>query len=151
MLYGKGHSIWIAHISLQIKVVIAADTVCYCCGNIFEKPASKEEARIQLQCYQKEDPQMVTGVSAYARSHGLSSPVFSFYDIMSIRFQRMSEEDIEAYLELGDWVGASGSFKITSFGESIIDRIEGCYTTCVGMPANKVSKYLAKFFNEYEG
>lgn len=134
----------------KIVYVIGADTVCDLNGTIYEKPKDREEAKMQISSYQKHNPLMTTGVAAYARQHGCEENIFSFYDVTKAYFQTMTEEDIEAYLDLNEWVGISGSCKITGYGQSVIERIEGCYTTSVGMPAHKLSQHFCQYLNLLE-
>ncbi|ORM40131.1 putative maf-like protein [Babesia sp. Xinjiang] len=128
----------------KIQLVIGADTVCHCGGNIFEKPANETEALYQLKSYQKYDPECVTGVSAYSRETGCEKPVFSFYDRTTLRFQKLTDEDLEAYVAIGEYVGTAGSCRVTGYAESMVERIEGCYTTIIGMPAQKLSWHICQ-------
>ncbi|CDR96692.1 Maf-like protein family protein, putative [Babesia bigemina] len=133
----------------KVRFVIGADTVCSCAGEIFEKPANIDEARKQFTAYQNAYPEMITGVSAYAREKGHDEPIFSFYESTVLRFQRMTPEDIEAYLRTNEFVGTAGSCRITGFAESLIEWMDGSYTTSVGMPAQKVSRNLCRYLTGF--
>ncbi|GFE53408.1 septum formation MAF [Babesia ovis] len=131
----------------NIKVVIGADTVCNCGGEIFEKPADENGARMQLAAYQSHNPEFVTGVSIYYRPIGFTKPACCFFDKTVVKFQRMTADDIQAYLNTQQYVGTSGSIRVTGFAESLVERMEGSYTNVVGLPAQKVSSHLCKIIN----
>lgn len=134
----------------KIKFVIGADTVSECNGEIFEKPSDAADAKKQMMSYQKHSPKITTGISVYCRDKGTEMAIFSFYEVMTAHFQKMSEADIEEYVKLNEWVGVAGSYKINGFGEAMIERIEGSHTTSMGMPANKFSQHLCAYIREFE-
>ena len=51
-----------------------------------------------------------------------------------VRFKRLSDEDIEAYLASGEWRGKAGGYAAQGIAGSFIVKIVGSYTNIVGLP-----------------
>lgn len=52
----------------------------------------------------------------------------------TVRFKRLSEEEIDWWIETGLWQGRSGAFQIDGPGQLMIEKIEGDWTGIVGFP-----------------
>ena len=46
----------------------------------------------------------------------------------------MSDEEIEWYVNTGEWHGAAGGYRIQSLAACFVKKIEGSYTSVVGLP-----------------
>ena len=51
-----------------------------------------------------------------------------------VRFKRLSEQDIEAYLASGEWRGKAGGYAAQGIAGTFIVKIVGSYTSVVGLP-----------------
>ena len=51
-----------------------------------------------------------------------------------VRFKRLSNEDIEAYLASGEWRGKAGGYAAQGIAGTFIVKIVGSYTNIVGLP-----------------
>ena len=51
-----------------------------------------------------------------------------------MRFKRLSDEDIEAYLASGEWRGKAGGYAAQGIAGTFIVKIVGSYTNVVGLP-----------------
>ena len=51
-----------------------------------------------------------------------------------VRFKRLSEEDIEAYLASGEWRGKAGGYAAQGIAGTFIVKIVGSYSNIVGLP-----------------
>ena len=51
-----------------------------------------------------------------------------------VRFKRLSDEDIEAYLASGEWRGKAGGYAAQGIAGSFIVKIVGSYSNVVGLP-----------------
>jgi septum formation protein len=56
----------------------------------------------------------------------------------AVGFAPMSEEEIEAYLETGEWSGVAGAYRIQGLASFYIDRLEGSWTGVVGLPMREL-------------
>ena len=60
-----------------------------------------------------------------------------------VRFKRLSDEDIEAYLASGEWRGKAGGYAAQGIAGSFIVKIVGSSTNTVGLPISETATLLA--------
>jgi septum formation protein len=60
-----------------------------------------------------------------------------------VRFKRLSEEDIEAYLASGEWRGKAGGYAVQGIAGTFVVKIVGSYTNVVGLPLYETTTLLA--------
>ncbi len=51
-----------------------------------------------------------------------------------VRFKRLSDQDIEAYLASGEWRGKAGGYAAQGIAGTFIVKIVGSYSGVVGLP-----------------
>jgi len=51
-----------------------------------------------------------------------------------VRFKRLSNEDLEAYLASGEWRGKAGGYAIQGLAGTFVVKLVGSYTNVVGLP-----------------
>ena len=57
--------------------------------------------------------------------------------------RRLTDAELEAYLDTGDWEGKAGAYGIQDTGDAFITRIEGSFTNVVGFPLELILQMLA--------
>jgi septum formation protein len=86
---------------------------------------------------------------AYHRVHSavcLVTPKGSFRQRLvetRVRFKRLSEEDIEAYLDSGEWRGKAGGYAAQGIAGSFIVKLVGSYSSVVGLPLYETMALLS--------
>jgi septum formation protein len=60
-----------------------------------------------------------------------------------VRFKRLSDEDIEAYLASGEWRGKAGGYAAQGIAGSFIVKMVGSYSNVVGLPLYETTTLLA--------
>ena len=60
-----------------------------------------------------------------------------------VRFKRLSQEDIEAYLASGEWRGKAGGYAAQGIAGSFIVKIVGSYSNVVGLPLYETTTLLS--------
>jgi septum formation protein len=60
-----------------------------------------------------------------------------------VRFKRLSDEDIEAYLASGEWRGMAGGYAAQGIAGTFMVKIVGSYTNIVGLPLYETTTLLA--------
>lgn len=56
----------------------------------------------------------------------------------TVVFSRMVEEEIEVYLESGEWAGVAGAYRIQALASLYIERLEGSWSGVVGLPMREL-------------
>jgi septum formation protein len=51
-----------------------------------------------------------------------------------VRFAEFSEEEIDWYLDTGEWQGVAGAYRIQGIAACFISEIRGSYSSIVGLP-----------------
>ncbi|MGD9694368.1 MAG: nucleoside triphosphate pyrophosphatase [Thermoleophilia bacterium] len=109
--------------------VLGADTQVLAGGRVFEKPADAAEARAMLTALSGGWHEVATAVHLIAGSgeHALR-------DVARVRFRRLAPAAVDWYLATGEWRGRAGGYAVQLSGAALVERIEGDYTTVVGLP-----------------
>lgn len=115
--------------------IIGADTVVVLDGRRFGKPQSREEARTFLKTFSGTAHEVYTGIALAMAS---AREVATSHDRTVVHFARLSDRDIEWYLDSEEWQGAAGGYRIQVRGACLIEKIEGSYATVVGLPIHRL-------------
>lgn len=121
------------------SIVLGCDTLVVAPdGTLLEKPQSIDEVRSML-ALQSGGTSIVHSalcvIDQDGRLHeGLSSS--------SVRFKKLSDEDIDWWTRTKLWQGRSGAFQIDGLGQLMIERIEGDWTGVVGLPVFLLGQLL---------
>jgi septum formation protein len=112
-------------------LVIGADTVVIADGDVLGKPRGREEAREHLRKLSGRSHDVVTGVSLKIERNNIEVVDSA---VTSVRFKKLSDHDIEAYVDSGEWRGKAGAYAIQGLAACFVESIEGCYFNVVGLP-----------------
>ena len=121
------------------SVIIGADTVVVCEGQILGKPASPEEARSMLKKLSGRAHEVITGLCVVK---GETVAVDAARTI--VRFNLLSEEEIEAYLETGEPFDKAGAYATQGKAARFVESIEGCFFNVVGLPVSLLYQILKR-------
>ncbi len=122
-------------------VVIAADTIVFLNGKIFNKPGNDAEALYMLQALSGTTHSVITGVCIRTAEHEES-----FSDETKVVFGNLLKEELEYYIKNHRPFDKAGGYGIQDWiGVRIVERIEGCYFNVMGLPVRRVADVLKKF------
>ena len=118
-------------------LVLGADQLVEVEGEVLGKPADRAQARRQLQRVLGRDHHIVTGVCL------VGPGVFATHvEATRLRFHLVSGEELERYLDLEEWRGCAGSYRIEGAGMGLIEELEGDLTNVRGLPMVAVVRLL---------
>ncbi|NGP17311.1 Maf family nucleotide pyrophosphatase [Devosia aurantiaca] len=121
------------------SLVLAADTVVAVGRRILPKAETMEEASDCLRMLSGRSHRVFTGVTLItpsgARRHRLVET--------RIRFKRLSNKEMEAYLASAEWRDKAGGYAIQGIAGSFAVKMSGSYSAVVGLPLNEVTQLLA--------
>ena len=112
------------------RLAVAADTLVLIGGQLLGKPGGDGEAAAMLSMLSGRTQTVISSAGLYIPKMGRM--VIS--DEADVVFRPLSEEDIEAYADTGEWMGAAGGYRLQKTGFSLVERIDGDWTTVVGLP-----------------
>ena len=115
---------------LRGAYIIAADTVVAVGRRILPKAELLDEAAQCLRLLSGRNHRVHTGIC-------LVTPKETFRQRLvetRVRFKRLAEDDIEAYLASGEWRGKAGGYAAQGLAGSFIVKMVGSYSNVVGLP-----------------
>ncbi len=124
-------------LALPDDLVLAADTVVAAGRRILGKPGDEAEAHRFLSLLSGRRHRVITGVALRLGAREWTRRVET-----QVRFKRLSDAEISAYLRSGEWRGKAGGYAIQGIGAGFIPAINGSYTNVVGLPLVEVANLL---------
>jgi len=128
---------------MQLKIstpwILGADTMITLNGLTYGKPADREDADRMLKTWSGKTHQVITGISLYAAN---TNYISSKVSINQVTFIPLSDSQIQAYLDTGEWQGVAGGYRIQGQAACFINRIEGSYSGIVGLPIHELYAIL---------
>lgn len=123
-------------------IVLGADTVVVCQGEVLGKPRDANEAMQMLSQLNGREHQVLTGVVLLEVVGG--SVVREQSDVVCTRvwFRQVSDEHLRRYIATGEPIDKAGAYGAQGYGSTLIGRIEGCYFNVVGLPVSRVCAML---------
>lgn len=110
-------------------ITIAADTIVVINRKVLGKPVDKADAARMLAMLSGREHTVITAV-AVSRGKKLRSAI----EEVKVKFRRLREEEIEAYIATGEPMDKAGAYGIQGFGATIVERVEGDYFAVMGLP-----------------
>jgi septum formation protein len=123
-------------------LVIGADTVVVCDGNIYGKPADLDDARRMLRLLAGKTHQVYSGVAVVRAEDRMRKTAHAATDVT---FRPLSERQIDRYFEMINPLDKAGAYAIQGAGGVIIEKLVGCYYNVVGLPLSVLDGLLAHF------
>ena len=110
-------------------ITIGADTIVVINRKILGKPVDAAQAAHMLRHLSGRQHTVITAV-AVSRGRKLRSAV----EDVRVKFRRLRDEEIDAYVATGEPMDKAGAYGIQGFGATIVERIEGDYFAVMGLP-----------------
>lgn len=123
------------------SIVIGCDTLVVSAhGTLLEKPLDRVEAEGMIRAHSGRTSIVHSAlcvIDSKAQVHeGISSS--------SVTFKELSTDEIEWWLSTELWKDRSGGFQIDGLGQLLISRIEGDWTSIVGLPVFLLGDLMRK-------
>ncbi len=120
------------------RLAIAADTLVLFGNELLGKPRDRNEADAILHMLSGNKQTVIS--AAAVKLPGRDAIIIS--DRADVIFRPLSDEEIEEYLDTGEWQGAAGGYRLQKTGYTLIDYIDGDWTTVVGLPLKKIIEII---------
>lgn len=122
--------------------VIGSDTlVLLSNGKISEKPKDRAEAKETILTYSGSHCDVYSGLTLLKITDGKELN-YTDYEKTRIHFDKLTDDQIEEYLDSEEWQNRSGSMTIEGRGGKWINNIDGCYWNVVGLPVNLLKEFI---------
>ena len=119
-------------------MVLGADTVVVCDGDVMGKPADAADAARMLLLLSGRTHHVVTGVAVV---WGLGAAEVAA-ELTQVTMRTLSPQEVADYVATGEPMDKAGGYAIQGYAGRWIPRISGCYFNVVGLPLALVSSLL---------
>ena len=123
------------------EILITADTIVWCEGKVFNKPANFVEGKKMLETLSGKMHEVFTGVCLKS-----GNKQTTFFDVSKVYFKKLKPEEIEYYLINYSPYDKAGGYGVQDWlGYIGIDKIEGSFYNVMGLPVKELYEELVKF------
>jgi septum formation protein len=105
------------------------------------KPQDRNEARRMIESLEGTRHHVHTGLVGLVAGSGLIEAACSS---STVSFSSMGPDDIEEYLDTGEWIGVAGAYRIQGKAARYISRLEGSWSGVVGLPIHELYVILSR-------
>lgn len=119
-------------------LILAADTVVACGRRILPKAETEDRARACLALLSGRRHRVYGGIVLRAPGGKLWQRTV----MTTVKFARLTDADMAAYLAGGDWRGKAGGYAIQGAAGTFVSSLNGSYTNVVGLCIYAVRKLL---------
>jgi len=120
-------------------VVVAADTIVVCGGQILGKPDTEERACEMLRLLSGREHQVMTGVTVL-----YGDLCRTVTEVTDIHFRSLSEAEIRRYVRSGEPMDKAGAYGIQGGAALFAERLVGDYYNVVGLPVCRLRQLFAE-------
>lgn len=126
---------------LESQILITADTIVWCEGKVYNKPANFVEGKKMLEALSGKMHEVFTGVCLKS-----GNKQTTFFDVSKVYFKKLKPEEIEYYLTNYNPYDKAGGYGVQDWlGYIGIDKIEGSFYNVMGLPVKELYEELVKF------
>lgn len=136
LAYQKAKAVFETH---SDNVVLGSDTIVVVDDEILGKPKNEKQAKEMMLKMKDREHQVITGVAVLSKKEEI---IFS--DISNVHFNDIEEAEIDRYVKTDEPYDKAGGYAIQGWAARYISAIEGNYYTIMGLPLDKVFKYVKK-------
>jgi septum formation protein len=119
--------------------ILGADTEVEIDGKVLGKPQSPEHAAEMLRLLSGREHQVITGMCLLCPATGMQRVETVN---TTVRFARLTEEEIRAYVRSGEAMDKAGAYGIQGLAGKFVERIEGCFFNVMGLPVAALYRLL---------
>jgi septum formation protein len=124
---------------LRGSFIVAADTVVAVGRRILPKAELLDEAAQCLRLLSGRNHRVYSGVCVVTPKESFRQRLVE----TRVRFKRLAQNDLEAYLASGEWRGKAGGYAIQGLAGCFVVKLVGSYTNVVGLPIYETIGLLA--------
>ena len=130
-------------------IVLGADTMVVCEGEIFGKPVSLSDAKRMLRCLSGRTHEVLTAVSVWMvaapEPENISLGFRTFVDRSAVTFRELTDEEIVDYLRKGESFDKAGAYAVQGAGADLVARVDGAMDTVIGLPVGRLLEEFPDF------
>lgn len=121
-------------------IIISADTMVVCDGERLGKPKDDADAVKMLKSLSGKTHQVITAITVRQGDKKVTCA-----EITDITFRELFDEEIKAYVALGESSDKAGAYGIQGTASLFVSGINGDYFNVVGLPVCRLATVLRNF------
>ncbi|MGD1865570.1 MAG: nucleoside triphosphate pyrophosphatase [Phormidesmis sp.] len=121
-------------------LILGCDSVLSIDNVIYGKPESRQEAIDRWRAMRGGSGELLTGYALLAPG---KEPLVR-YRMTRVFFAKITDEEIEAYIDTGEPMHCAGAFATDGKGSMFVEKIEGCHTNVVGLSIPLLRNMMAE-------
>lgn len=129
---------------VETGLIIAADTIAECGGQILGKPTDRKHAEKMLQLLTGQEHRVYSGLCLWPRRDGQTSAQPDVrIAVTRLKMDPLSPEQLGEYLDSQQWEGKAGAF---GYQDRLgwVHIVEGSESNVVGLPMELLAEMLRK-------
>lgn len=130
------------------RIIIGSDTIVTKNGKIYGKPKDKNHAKQMIKELLEGDKthSIITGLSVIIEKDG-EYKEYKTYDEVKVFLKDISDKEIDKWIDSGKAMDKAGAYGIQNEFCVFVDKIEGNYTSVVGLPTHKLYDIIKEYIN----
>ncbi len=125
-------------------IVIGADTIVVCDGEILGKPANVQDACRMLRMLSGKAHQVMTGMTVL-----YGDTAHTCTEITDVYFRDLTDREISRYVASGEPMDKAGSYGIQGGGALFAQKLVGDYYNVMGLPVCRLFQVLRSVVPEW--
>ncbi len=128
------------------RIIIGSDTIVTKNGKIYGKPKDRNHAKEMIKELITGDKvhKIITGLSVLIEENGILKE-YKTYDTVNVYLKDMTDEEIEKWIDTGNAMDKAGAYGIQNEFCVHVEKIEGNYTSVLGLPIHKVYDIIKEY------
>ena len=126
------------------RIVIGSDTMVLKNGKIYGKPKDEKEAFDMINELKDSMHQVITGLAILVEKDGKYEEYLD-YDITDVYIKELTDEEINDWIKTGNTLDKAGAYAMQEEFIKHVEKINGNYSTVIGLPIHKVYDILKKY------
>ena len=128
------------------RIIIGADTIVCKNGKIYGKPKDRNNAKQMIHELLEGDKihNIITGLCVIINKNG-EYKEYKTYDEVKVYLKDMTDSEIDKWLDTGHAMDKAAAYGIQNEFCVFVDKINGNYTTVVGLPTHKLYDIIKEY------
>lgn len=128
------------------RIIIGSDTLVAKNGKVYGKPKSNQEAKEMIK-------KLIAGTNVHSVFTGLCILIekdgkyeeYKTFDEVKVFFSNITDEELDKWIASGKAMDKAGAYAIQDEFCVHIEKIEGNYTSIVGLPTHKIYEKIKTY------
>ncbi len=124
-----------------VPLILGADTAIVYKGKLYGKPADRNMAEEFLKTFSGKTHSVITAIAMF---NGQLNYLNTRVSKSTVTFKKMTQQEIDWYLNTGEWHGVAGAYRIQGLAQCFITSIKGSTSGIIGLPISDFYDLISK-------